>query len=126
MLVIVISIVINMNKKLNKKIKMEQQKIEFYKEKIKKIKKIKTKEDALIKLNDLAREFFKERFSIPYNKTYLTISDQFIKEKKLKQASFCISMNEMMYSKQKISDSSVNEAIKIFSDLVDEVDIFKN
>jgi len=125
-LIVIISVLININRKLDKKIQLEKSRIEFYQKQIKKIRSSSSPQNSIKQLNDLAREFFKEKLSLKYSKTYIELAEIFKKKRKNNEENFCNSMNEIMYSKTIITMKRINELIDMFAEIVEEYNTFKN
>ena len=123
---IVLSVLIKLTKNIRKKIKMEAEKVKYYQDKIKKLKKIKSSEEAVKKLNYDAREFFKEVYQIPFNKTYIEITKIFNKKKMKKEEAFCTELNELIYLKKSFSYTKIKKLIDDFSEIVEKTSILNS
>ncbi|VVB78358.1 Uncharacterised protein [uncultured archaeon] len=124
-LIVIISVLLNINRRLDEKIQLEKSRIEFYEREIKNIKKTPASEDSVKSLNDIAKEFFREKFNINSNKTYLELETMFKKEGKDKEERFCSLMNAMMYADRTVSSREMNEATGLFADIVEDYNNFK-
>lgn len=114
-LAVVIFILIKINRNLDKKIKEQQEKVEKYEVKLKKIQTLKPTEENLDSLNQIAREFFKEKFNLKQSSTYLELAKQFEKDKKKENQEFCEKMSELIYSGRKIKQGEIKKVIDLFS-----------
>ncbi|MFH1787374.1 MAG: hypothetical protein ABH811_01125 [archaeon] len=82
---------------LRRKIKIRKSSIDPYLKKIKKIKKTKPKE-TLQKIDDLAIQFFRERFDIKHATEYSELRNFFNQKKDKQSEEFCNRMNDVLYS----------------------------
>ncbi len=122
-LITIILYLVSVNKRLNKRIEQEKNRFILYKKKLGELdsKSILNKKDLEI-LNKLARDFFKERFSLGYNFSYLELSEIFRKEGLDERVRFCDRMSGILYAGEKIDS---NEIKGLVSSLLDIIENFK-
>ena len=100
-----------MNKEIKKELNKEKEASLKLKRKIEKLKKITPNEENLEYLNEVAREFFKEKLNLKDNLTYLELAEKF-KEKNA--INFCLLMSDLRYSNNKTNPLEIKKAIKLF------------
>jgi hypothetical protein len=120
-LVIIISHLSSINKKLDQKIKQEKNRFILYKNRLWELdaKQILTKKDMEI-LSKLARDFFKERFNLSYNLSYVELSDIFRKEGLDKRVEFCDKMSQILYAGEKLDTKELKELINLLLDIIED------
>ena len=119
-LITIILYLVSVNKKLNERIEQEKNRFILYKKKLRELdtKTVLTKKDLEI-LNKLARDFFKERFNLGYNFSYLELSEIFRKEGLDERVRFCDRMAGILYAGEKADPNEIKELISILLDIIE-------
>ena len=116
----IITYIIFLNNKLKKKIQYEKERIAYYHIQLNKIE---LKKYSRKDLDRLLREFFKEKFDLKYNLTYLDITEQFEKQNKSKYVNLCKLLSKILYSEKNINIKDINKAIESFRIILDDFKI---
>lgn len=119
-IVVITWIIYKKNKELINKINAEKRKFSYYKENIRILREKSNTPEDFIKINQLARDFFKEYLNLDYNLTYLDLKKEFEKNNKTDLAEFCNKISEINYSGKKQDISEISEAIEIFSRIIND------
>jgi len=120
-LLIIIFILYSIEKKLKKKLDTHNQKNNFYKNKLEKLKKSKlTPEQFIDRLNNIAKDFFKEAFNLPYSLEYSELTEEFRKKGKKECITFSELMIETAYSGEKIEKHKLNILTGLFEKIIDK------
>ena len=100
-LIVVLWILFNKNKKITRKLVSEKIRFNRYKKGVEGLKNNPTnpKKDFEA-LNQYARAFFKEYLDLDYSLTYLELEKEFIKQKKKDYAEFCKLMSDIKYKEE--------------------------
>ncbi|MFA5258748.1 MAG: hypothetical protein WC979_05705 [Candidatus Pacearchaeota archaeon] len=114
-LIIVIIILVRINRGLDQKIKEKEEKTQEYDSKLQKLRELKPTEENLDNLNKMAREFFREKFDLKVNFTYLELAEKFKKDKQEENQEFCEKMSELVYSGKTAKEEEIRKVIDLFS-----------
>lgn len=120
-LIIIITYLISLNKKLNKRIEQEKNRFILYKKGLRELesKSALNKKDLEV-LSKLARDFFKERFNLSYNLSYIEIAEIFKKEDLDERVEFCDRMAGILYAREKVDSNEIKELVNILQDIVED------
>lgn len=121
-ILIIIIIYLNyINKKLSHRIKQEKNKFIIYKNRLLELesKPVLTKKDLEI-LSKLARDFFKERFNLNYNLSYVELSEIFKKEGLDSRVEFCDKMLQILYAGEKVETKEIKSLIELLLDIIEK------
>lgn len=120
-LVIIIIYLNFINKRLDQKIKQEKNRFILYKNRLRELdaKPELTKKDLEI-LSKLARDFFKERFNLGYNLSYVELSEIFKKEDLDERVEFCDKMSQILYAGEKIDTKELKELVNLLLDIIED------
>lgn len=120
-LVIIISHLVSMNRKLNEKIMREKNRFLPYINKLKELeeKPALTKKDLEL-LSNLAKDFFKERFNLSYNKSYNELSKIFEKDSFDQKVEFCDIMANVLYAGEKIDSEGIRHLASLLLEIVEK------
>jgi hypothetical protein len=125
-LVIIILIIImwflySKNKELKLKLVSERKKFSFYKKQVDILKSPGQETiDVFEKLNEIARSFFKDYFSLDYNLTYLELQENFKNQGKPDYAEFCKLMSDINYSGQKTNKEQIDKLVGLFYNILNK------
>lgn len=114
-LIAVAIILFFLNKKTKEEITDERKKITRYK---RDFDKIKNSKNVIKQLNELAKDFFEEKYKIKKNHSYLESAKLFRKKNKLEHVEFCNLMSETMYSGKKLDKARTQKIINLFSNIL--------
>jgi len=118
---IIITYLISINKRLNKRIEFEKNRFILYKKSLLELDlKHTLNKNDLERLNKLARDFFKERFNLAYTLSYFEISKLFRKEKLDERVKFCDKMAGILYAGDKIDPIEIKDLIHILQEIVEK------
>lgn len=119
-LVIIIVYLNYVNKKLNQRIKQEKNRFILYKNRLWEFEAKQTlaKKDLEI-LSKLARDFFKERFNLSYNLSYVELSEIFRKEGLDERVEFCDKMLQILYAGEKVDTKEIKNLIGLLLDIIE-------
>ncbi len=117
---IIISYLIHINKKLNKKIQQEKNRFILYKSRLRELeaKQVLNRKDVEI-LSKLAKDFFKERFNLNYNLSYVELTEIFKKEELNQRVEFCYKMSQIFYAGEKVETREIKELINMLLEIID-------
>ncbi len=117
---LIIVYLIHINKKLNKKIQQEKNRFILYKNRLRELeaKQILNKKDLEI-LSKLAKDFFKERFNLSYNLSYVELTEIFKKEDLDQRVEFCYKMSQIFYAGEKVETREIKELINTLLEIID-------
>lgn len=121
-LALILVFLILIEKKLKQKLKLQRNSRNlFYKRKIKRLNRLKLKpQEFLDSINDIARDFFKEAFDLPYNLEYSELVSEFEKRKKEDCVAFCKLISELNYSGKKIEKNKLITLSKLLEKIIDK------
>ena len=117
---IIIFYLISINKKLNKKIEQEKNRFLLYKNKLKELlaKPALNRKDLEI-LSKLAKDFFKERFNLSYNLSYVELTELFKKEDLDLRVEFCYKMSQIFYAGEKVETRDIKDLANTLLEIID-------
>ena len=120
-LIIIIVYLNHVNRKLNQRIKQEKNRFILYKNRLWELeaKQALTKKD-LEMISKLARDFFKERFNLNYNLSYVELSQIFKKEGLDERLEFCDKMLQILYAGEKVDTKEIKKMITLLLSIIED------
>lgn len=118
---IIIFYLVSVNKRLNKKIEQEKNRFLLYKNRLRELQAKQTlnKKDLEI-LSKLAKDFFKERFNLSYNISYVELTKIFKKEDFDQRVEFCDKMSQIFYAGEKVETREIKDLINTLLEIIDK------
>ena len=107
------------NKIFSRKLTFEKNKFLAYQKQVEFLKNSRqSPEQDFERLNQTARNFFKEYYNMGYNLTYLELAKRFKKQNKIEHARFCKLMADLKYTGQQIPAQQIKSLVFIFSKII--------
>ena len=118
---VIMWILYSKNKDLYKKITFEKNKFLVYKKDVDNLKNtLQNPEKDFEKLNQIARNFFKEYYNMDLSLTYLELEKIFKQKNRKEYADFCKLMSDTNYSGKKTTSKDINQLINSFTQMIKE------